>query len=133
MSWKVTAGVEARGDFQDLPLWRTLTVIVAEQLRKQYRRTLIVPMTLANPSYFCEIKTGLAQLDPELYHFCLTASVATIHARLTNRGDVAGNWAFQQTVRCVEALQAPEFQEHIDTEQQNAQDVVQIILSRIHA
>ncbi len=68
MLWKVTADVEVRGDFQDLPLWRTLVVTVAEQLRQQYQRTLIVPMTLAYLPYFQEIKAGLAKLDPELGH-----------------------------------------------------------------
>ena len=133
MLWKVTACVEVRGDFQDLPLWGTLTVIVAEQLRKQYKRTLIVPMTLAHLPYFQEIKSGLIKLDPKLYHFCLTASVATIHARLAKRGDVEGAWSFQQTVRCVQALQSSEFQEQLDTEQNKPEAIVKIILSRVRS
>ena len=133
MLWKVTTGVEVRGDFQDLPLWRTLSILVAEQLRKQYQRTLIVPMTLAHSPYFQEIKSGLAKFDPDLYHFCLTASVATIHERLAKRGDAEGAWSFQQTARCVQAFQSSEFQEQIDTEQNNPAAIVNIILSRVRS
>lgn len=133
MLWKVTAGVEVRGDFQDLPLWRTLSIIVAEQLRKQYQRTLIVPMTLAYLPYFQEIKRGLAQFDPNLHHFCLTASVTTIHERLARRGDAEGAWSFQQTARCVQAFQSSEFQEQIDTEQNDPETIVNIILSRVRS
>src|SRR5438309_8736273 len=71
----VRTGVEDTDDFQDIALWRSLTVRAAEALLGHYRPTLVVPMTLANPDYFREIKSGFAQLDPELRHFCLVASV----------------------------------------------------------
>ncbi len=50
----ITSGVrhneEETDDFQDIALWRSLTVATAEQLYHQYGRILIVPMTLTNPA-----------------------------------------------------------------------------------
>jgi deoxyadenosine/deoxycytidine kinase len=129
---KITSGIrfshEDTDDFQDIELWPTLTVTVAEHLLQQYRRHLIVPMTLANVAYFRQIRDGLARLEPELYHFCLMASYEIIHQRLAERGTKKGDWPFQQTQRCLEALKSSEFQVHIDAEGHNMKQVVEIIL-----
>ena len=53
---------EKIGDFQDDPLWPALTVEVAKRLFNEYKRPLIIPMTLAHIPYFTTIKDGLAQL-----------------------------------------------------------------------
>jgi cytidylate kinase len=132
---KVTAGIrpvaENTGDFQDIALWRTLAVTVAERLYRHYGRDLIVPMTLANPDYFREFRTGFAQFEKDLYHFCLVAAPETIYRRLEERGDSRDCWAAQQAVRCVMALQAAEFAMHIDTEQYRAEEVAALILRTI--
>ena len=39
------------GDFQDLPLWRTLTAEFAVGLHREYKQCVITPMTLINPEY----------------------------------------------------------------------------------
>lgn len=119
------------GDYQDMPSWRRLSVTTAALLRRCSRRTLVVPMTLAWPLYFREIRDGLRQIDPDLHHFCLTASSATIHQRLLARGEQPGSWAFQQTQRCVETLRAQEYGQHIDTEQHDPARVVRVILKQI--
>jgi ribose 1,5-bisphosphokinase PhnN len=126
----VRAGLEDTDDFQDIALWRSLVVITAEQLYKKYRRTLVVPVTLARPAYWREIQAGLARIGPELHHFCLTASSQTIQRRLAQRGDEPGSWAFQQTERCVSALRSPEFQAHIDAEQ-DPQQIVNLIFRNL--
>ena len=132
---KVTNGVrlphEDTDDFQDIELWPRLTVTVAEHLLQQYHRHLIVPMTLANTTYFRQIRDGLVRLDPELYHFCLMASYEVIHQRLAERGTEKGDWPFQQTQRCLEALKSSEFQIHIDVEEQDVEQVVETILRYI--
>lgn len=120
-------------DYQDIRLWRRLSVTTARLLRRCSRRTLIVPMTLAWPVYFREICGGLRRVDPDLHHFCLTASPATIQRRLLARGDQPGSWAFQQTQRCVETLGAQEYGLHIDAEQHDPAQVVQLILQQIGA
>ena len=59
--WVSTPG---SGDFQDLPLWRKLAAQFAIALAAEYRRTLIVPMTLVNPQYRDEIFGLIGQRRP---------------------------------------------------------------------
>ncbi|ANF97281.1 AAA family ATPase [Paenibacillus bovis] len=122
---------EQTGDFQDMDLWKLLVVQVAAHLQQQYRRHLIVPMTICNREKFEFIHHGFIQLDPDTYHFCLLASRAVIHQRLRKRGEVEGNWCFQQTDRCLKAYHAGGFDEYIQTDQLNIMDIVQYIMSRI--
>lgn len=122
---------DGTGDYQDMSIWRRLTVTAARLLRRCSGRPLIVPMTLAWPTYFREIVTELRRVDPDLHHFCLTASPPTIQQRLLGRGDVPGSWTWQQIPRCVETLQSSEYALHIDTDQHNVDQVVQLILRHI--
>ena len=119
------------GDFQDDPLWPALTVEVAKRLFNEYKRPLIIPMTLAHIPYFTTIKDGLAQLTADFHHFCLTASTATIHRRLIERGDEPSGWTFQRTARCVIAHRDPILSEHISTEAIDPQKVQHYMLDRI--
>ena len=59
---------EKTDDFQDLILWKELTVTVAEKLVNTYHKTLIVPMTICNHECFSHIKSGFESID-ETYHF----------------------------------------------------------------
>ena len=43
----IVAPIENPTDFQDLTLWRSLTVTTAQQLCATYDRTLIMPMTIS--------------------------------------------------------------------------------------
>ncbi|HVF47166.1 MAG TPA: hypothetical protein VNA17_06345 [Pyrinomonadaceae bacterium] len=83
-------------DFQDIPQWRRLTVEGVRLWRHVLRRNVIVPMTIANPEYFDEIRSGLVQIDPDLRLFCLMAELQTIKTRLNSCGvDLAsadGRW-----------------------------------------
>jgi hypothetical protein len=92
---------EDTGDFQDLALWPVMTVLTTERVYQHYQRTLIVPMTIIKPSYFREIKAGLARISPPLHHFCLIASLSTIQSRLLARGEKAGGWPWQMAEKCV--------------------------------
>jgi hypothetical protein len=123
----VRTGTENTDDYQDIELWRTLTVHVAGELHKKYGRHLIIPMTIANLDYFREIKEGFGRIDPTLHHFCLTGSAFTIYKRLLKRGTIIGSWPFRQTARCLEAFQSPEFAIHIDTEKASPQRVTKTI------
>jgi adenylate kinase family enzyme len=104
------------GDFQDLHLWKELTVNMAKLLINKYKVNLIVPMTIRNPEYFNYIKNGFQSIDEQTYHFCLTASKNIIYERLRNRGEKEGNWCFQQTEKCLKAYKENNFGEYIDTE-----------------
>lgn len=122
--------VERTDDFQDIELWRVLTVQTAEALQHQYYKHLIVPMTIYKPHIFEYIVHGFQRMDNQVHHFCLMASEDTIHKRLTGRGDEANGWTFQQTVKCVEAFKNARFEEHIITDEMTSDEVVSTILLR---
>lgn len=124
-------GVEDSDDFQDIALWRELTVDIAARLQQQYRCDLIIPMTIVRPDYFTSILDGLHKVDKNVQHYSLVASVETINSRLHKRGDKAGGWTFQQVERCVTALQLPLFGLKIDTENISTNETVEILLNRI--
>ena len=85
---------ERTDNFQDLEMWRSLTVTVAEQLQKTYGKNLIVPMTIYNKDYFEYIFNGFKKIDEQTYHFCLTAKKETIHQRLLDRGETRRELVF---------------------------------------
>ena len=124
---------EETDDFQDIALWRSLTLATAEQLYHRYERSLVVPMTLSDPTYFNEIRAGFERIGPPVYHFCLTAPLATIHRRLRERGDAAGSWPWRKAIQCVPALEKPLFREHIGTEGRDIEEVVTAILRSLPA
>ncbi|GAE34022.1 AAA family ATPase [Halalkalibacter akibai] len=104
------------GDFQDLRLWKELTVEVAARMVNTYNTNLVIPMTIRKPEYLRYIQNGFKKIDKETYHFCLTASEGTIYKRLRNRGETEGNWCFQQTEKCLTAFKSFDFGEYIDTD-----------------
>jgi len=122
-----------KGDFQDIPLWRQLTLHTVSGLMEQYRRPVIVPMTLAEHRYFDEIVGELRQRWRDVYHFTLSASADTLQRRLWRRWvrPLSRRWAVQQIDRCVSALEAPEFAVHIPTDNLRLQEVVREVMSRL--
>jgi cytidylate kinase len=130
----LTAGVrtpeEDTDDFQDIALWPEMTVLTAERLYRQYGRTLIVPMTLANRQYLDTIRRGLAAVAPPLYHFCLVASLDTIEQRLRNR-DQDTSWAMSKARRYVPMFDDPAYAVHVNTENRTVPDIVAQLQSYI--
>lgn len=122
---------EQTGDFQDLDMWKPLTVEVARQLRETYDNDLIVPMTIYNKDFFNVIHSGFLQIDPETYHFCLTAQKETIHKRLIERGEEEGNWCFAQTDKCLEGFEDPCFDKFISTDEIGIEAISDFIYKEI--
>ena len=120
------------GDFQDLDLWKELTVDVAKRLISKYKMNLIVPMTIRKIEYFHFIYNGFKSIDEQTYHFCLSASKQTIYERLRLRGEEEGNWCFQQTDKCLEAYNKYDFGEYIDTEKGGINVIVHDIKEKLH-
>lgn len=118
---------ERTDNFQDLEMWRSLTVKVAEQLQKTYGKVLIVPMTIFNKDYFQYIFNGFKRIDEQTYHFCLIAKEETIHQRLLDRGETEGNWCFQQTEKCIAAFEDTCFEKFIDTDELSIGEIVKVI------
>jgi adenylate kinase family enzyme len=124
--------IEAKtGDFQDLHLWKELTVKIANLLITNYKTNLIVPMTIRNFEYFNYIFNGFKSLDKQTYHFCLTANKETIFERLKNRGEEEGNWCFQQTEKCLKAYNENDFGEYIDTENFTVENIIENIKRKL--
>ncbi|HFT8097997.1 TPA: hypothetical protein ACNHQY_005337, partial [Escherichia coli] len=51
---KETVPIPASGDYQDLPLWRGLTIAAVSEIRRNYSQDIIIPMTLVHPDYLTE-------------------------------------------------------------------------------
>lgn len=115
------------GDFQDLQLWKVLTVSVADFLIEKYRMNLIVPITIRNQDNFQYIVNGFKNIDKHTCHFCLTASKEIIYERLKKRGEDEGNWCFQQTDKCLDAFKENDFGEYIDTENVSVNEIIENI------
>ena len=124
-------GEERTDDFQDLELWRILTVKTVQELMNKYRKHLIVPMTIYKADNFDYIFNGLRSIDQNILHFCLLASEHTIKNRIERRGDTFGTWYEKHTKAGVLAFKDKKFQEHIDTDHIEIEEVIRIILRKI--
>jgi adenylylsulfate kinase-like enzyme len=70
------------GDFQDIPAWRTLTAEFALTLRADYRRPLIVPMTVVNPAYREEIFGRIGKAGERIVHVFLEVPAEELRRRI---------------------------------------------------
>jgi deoxyadenosine/deoxycytidine kinase len=122
---------ERTDDFQDIELWRILTVKTAQELKKKYKKNLIVPMTIYKANNFDYILNGFKGIDRDVLHFCLLASEHTIKKRIEKRGDTFDVWYQNQTKASVNAFRDSKFQEQIDTEHQETEEITRIIFNRI--
>lgn len=119
------------GDFQDLQLWRELTVkLVAEA---SAATDLVVPMTVVRRPYFEEIIGGLRHKGVEVHHFTLTAPADTIRSRVRRRLDwpASRRWTLSRVEPCVAALADPAFATHVDAEQRSVREIAEAILASL--
>src|SRR3984957_8217142 len=94
-----------RGDFQDLPVWRTAVLDLLRRALTAYDGPVIVPMTVADPGYFGEIVGGLRADGFDVHHFALLAELATMARRLNRRGFLKRDtWAFDRLGYCLRQL-----------------------------
>ncbi len=117
-------------DFQDLWLWRRLTVLVPLLLRLTTRHTIVMPMTIWKRRYHREIVGGLRRWEPQLHHFTLTATPETLTARIQQSGE-AVDWRLQHLQPCTTALTDAAFATHIATDQRTPAEVADLILAQL--
>jgi predicted kinase len=88
-------------DFQDLRVWRRLTIAALRITRLGFRN-VIVPMAFSNAAYLQEVRAGIARFEPDQLHVCLVAPVDVVHARLRGRGTdpVRGSWQYRRAAEC---------------------------------
>lgn len=131
------AGLKGAGtdDFQDIELWRALTVAGVRLFGLFASGALIVPMTFSRRAYLDEVVAGLRRHDPETRVFCLRAGLPTVRERLAGRGTkVEGpgsEWIARRIVECAEAHRDPRFGEPVDTEGRCAREVAEHIAARL--
>jgi hypothetical protein len=113
-------------------MWRTLTIDVARGLKETYGRTLIMPMTIRREDYFSEVMSGLANIEPVIHHFCLTAPADVIRNRVYQRGEQqSGDWIFEQIEKCVSSFSSDLFEEKIDSSKMSPDQITSHIVSRV--
>ncbi|MFE6049411.1 AAA family ATPase [Kitasatospora sp. NPDC056446] len=119
-----------RGDFQDLPAWRQGVYEVLDRALTGHDGTVVVPMTVVEPSYFRETVGRLRERGHDVRHFALLASRETVVRRLRERGFghavrlFAGkdaplrreSFALSKLDLCLDRLRGEEFAEHLWTD-----------------
>lgn len=126
-----------RRDFQDLTSWRQGVHEILDQALREHPGTVIVPMTLIEPSYFDEIIGRLRLSGHDVRHFALVADREVVLQRLRERvvGHLAGkalgkdvplrreSFAVAKLDLCLEHLADSRFAEHIHTDDLTISDV----------
>ncbi len=77
-------------DFQDLPLWRRMVAQFAVGLWEEYKRPLIVPMTLVNARYRDEIFSALRAADVPMLHVFLEVPADEVRRRIVAQEIIDG-------------------------------------------
>jgi len=120
-----------RTDFQDLPAWRSGVNEILDMVARNHEGPVIVPMTLIDPGYFTQIVGRLRDAGHNVRHFALLAERTTVLHRLSRRGLGFGlkreQWAVDRLDECLARLHAPEFADHIHTDQQTVSQVADSI------
>ena len=106
----------ARSDFQHLAAWRRLSVLGARMFGA-VRKTVIIPMAFSDRQYLEEVRSGLASSGRPVLHFCLTAPLEVVQARLALRGEPADDprwaWAHRRAAECCLAHESDDFAVHV--------------------
>ena len=126
----VRTSSEDTDNFQDILLWRSLTIATAEGLYEKYRRPLIIPMTIVNLDYFTTIRTALFTIAP-VSHFCLVAPLGVIRERLTERNDDVNDWVWRKSQQYVPQFTSAHYAQHVETANRSIPSITEEIFNSI--
>lgn len=87
------------GDFQDLRLWRRQVADLAVGLVEEYRRPVLVPMTLVDPGHLGEIFGAVREAGIVVHHFFLTVPPEVLARRIEERTLFANDPEREEQVR----------------------------------
>lgn len=130
------------GDFQDLPIWRTLVADTAVAMCTHYSSTLIVPMTLVNPQYYREIFDSVHARGVSIEAYSLIVSRAELRNRLNQRVIIKDDpeadarvkkWGLDQVERCARALESHDLGTPVANEGRNVDETVLDLLEQIRS
>lgn len=139
---KATVPPAASGDYQDLPLWRALTVATLLELRRHYRQDIVVPMTLVQPDYLDELLGGARRIGDELLHVFLDLDAELLRDRIKRqvmhpdpvRNSEICQWRLAQMERCLSARERlPAGTLVLDSGNHDPDALATIVLDRMNA
>jgi predicted kinase len=119
-----------RDTFQQLPAWRRAVVDILGEIDAGRDGIVIVPQALLDPDHHTEIVERLRVDGHQVHHFTLTAAPEMLAHRLRRRGEGRRSWAYAEIDRCVVALRDPRFADHIPTDEQSIDEIVEEIAAR---
>lgn len=111
-------------DFQDLSLWRALTVDMLRFLAERHAGDVIVPMTITSRAYYDEVIGRLSE-EYHVRHFILWAERATLQKRLASRLEGRRSWAALQMDRCLRAFEEDITEQRLPTDGLSVGQVVE--------
>jgi hypothetical protein len=120
------------GDFQDLRLWRRLT-IVALRITRLFWPNVVVPMAFSNAGYLQEIRTGIDRFERRQFHCCLVAPIEVVHERLQSRRVEATDeaWQYRRAAECCAVHNDERFAMQIDAADRDVTDIADEILQTL--
>jgi hypothetical protein len=119
-------------DFQNYTMWREFNYSMLKYINNEYNGTIIVPMTVVNPSFFDEIVGRIREDGVTVNHFTLWVPRDTLLKRLHNRGEAQNSWAAGQIDRCMDGLSNEIFRHHLHTESMSVETVAATIASMLN-
>lgn len=114
-------------DFQDLRLWRRLTILALRVVRL-FRTNVVVPMAFSNADYLQEIREGIARFDSRQLHFCLVAPMDVVQQRIEGRNPPDAEWQLRRAAECCAVHHDEIFATQIDTADRDVHAVADEIL-----
>lgn len=119
-------------DFQDLRLWRRLTVIALRVVRL-FWPNVIVPMAFSNAAYLQEIRAGIGRFESHQWHFCLVAPLDVVQRRLQSRRVDAADAAWQQrrAAECCAVHAEEAFAIRVDAAERSVAEIAEEILRAV--
>jgi hypothetical protein len=121
------------GDFQDLRLWRRLTIAALRVMRLVWPN-VVVPMAFSKAAYLHEIRAGIGRFEPRQFHFCLVAPIEVVHQRLQNRRVEATDaaWQYRRAAECCAVHNDERFATQINAADRGLADIAGEILEAVH-
>ncbi|WP_432497470.1 AAA family ATPase [Kineococcus auxinigenes] len=128
-----------RGDFQELPAWRTGVVEVLDLAASRWDGVVLVPMTVVEPEFLDQTVGELRRRGHDVRHVALLARPDTVRRRLRGRalgrtlaaatarsGFAPGeSFALARVEHCLQRLRGAQFAEHLDTDELDVAQVAE--------
>ena len=120
-------------DYQLLPAWRRIVVSTVNELRREYDETLIVPMTVLRVEVWRDLSSGFREADADLRAFRLTATEATLRARIVGRPEDEGphDWCLGHMPAALAALRDEEYGTEMPTDERTPEEIGAAILGTL--